>query len=571
MIPEPRNKFKDLFCTETQEQLRVLSQTLLLLEAHPDDKTHYATLMRSAHTIKGAAATMGYVHMAHLAHVLEDIFRAGESGTLVITPLVVSAALAAADRLNDSLDRIRRDEDESDVRDVARKLELLVNGASPASETVPMPQSPLTKTSASFPSEVAYVPPTSVRVGVERLDTLMGIFEELLMLRLKLDGVLEPALLFGKTITDPHVRESLTFLQEFPILFGELARLLSQMQEEILEIRLVPLDAVFGQFPRMVRDLALAENKHVTLHIEGGSTLLDRTVLEGLGGALAHLLRNAVDHGITSEGVIHLSALRVGERIHVTVEDNGVGIDYDAVKKVATARGVVDPATLAGMSNAEVGELLFQQNMSTNKTVTEISGRGIGLSAVRAFAQDVGGRVSLFSPTGAVGGTRFLLDLPISLATVPVLLVESKGFTFALPFSGIIRTFTITKAEIVESAHQESLIIDGKLVPLLRLDHLLGITFGKPADDHLDEESFSVVLLSLEREQIALIVDQCVGERELLVKSLPPVLRDIQGFSGSTLLPDGRTILLLDAYGLLIRAFGDILKTNHSTSEISSA
>jgi len=563
-----QNKFKDLFYNETAEQLRTLSRTLLLLEEHPDHKEYYPTLMRNAHTVKGAAATMGYTQMAHLAHVLEDIFRAGEEATLAIVPEVVSGALRAADRLNESLERIHRNEEEVPVEDVAHALELLLaNVPASASKEASLPLSGNAVSTSLDPkheSGVTYAPPTSVRVGVERLDTLMGIFEELLMLRLKLAGVLEPALMIGKTITDPHVRDSLFFLQEFPMLFGEFARLLSQMQEEILEIRLVTLDSIFGQFPRMVRDLALAEKKHITLQIEGGDIELDRTVLEGLGGALAHLLRNAVDHGIENEGVIQLSAARVGERVHVTVCDDGMGIDYDAVKKVALARGLVAEAVLQKLSNAEIGELLFQPNMSTNQSVTEISGRGVGLSAVRAFAQDVGGRVSIISPVEGARGTRFLLDLPISLATVRVLLVESGGFTFALPFGGIIRTFATTKDLIVESAHQESLIVDGKLVPFLRLDRLLGITFGDTFHATEMSESLSVVLLMLEREIIALGVDQCVGEQELLVKSLPPVLRDIKGFSGSTLLPDGRTILLLDAYGLLIRAFGDILKINHS-------
>jgi two-component system chemotaxis sensor kinase CheA len=559
MADDSRNKFKDLFCAEVEDRLSVLSRTLLLLEEDPRNAKLYETLMQSAHTIKGGAATMGYAEMARLAHALEDVFHAGERGALILTKDAVSTALSALDQITRSLAAIKNDESELSVDTIAKTLEgLLLPLKETGSEAISL-HAQKVNTPAAAPGNTPYSAPTSIRVPVERLDTLMGLFEEMLMLRLKLDTMIEPVLDIAKTIDDPTLKQKFFFIKEFQTLFAELARLLSETQGELLRVRLVPLEQIFGQFPRMVRDLALREEKKVNFRVEGEGVELDRTVLEGLGGALAHLLRNAVDHGIEKEGAILLRAERKNDRVHVIVEDNGGGISYERVRKVAHERGIITEAEVGTMKNIDTIELLFHPNLSTAKEITDISGRGVGLSAVRAFTQDVGGRITVISPVTADKGTRFLLDLPVSLATVKVLIVQSSGFTFAVPFANIIRTFVFTPEAIIRSAHQEAVLIEGKPIPIFWLSRLLGITFGEAFRKTVLGAELRAVLISIEQEHVVLIVDAYISEQELLVKSLPPILRGIKGFSGSTLLPDGRTVLLLDTYSLLFRAFGDIL------------
>ena len=567
MALDSRNKFKDLFCAEVEDRLDVLSRTLLLLENDPGNATYYETLMRSAHTIKGGAATMGYTGMAQLAHTLEDVFHAGERGVLVLTKEAVSAIFSAMDQMRHSLEAIKNDTGELPVEETTKILtELFLNLQKKNEEASQVPsQKPPTPVPSSPPENMIYTAPTNIRVPVERLDALMGLFEEMLMLRLKLHTMIEPVLDITKTINDPVLRQKFFFIKEFHNLFNELARLLSETQGELLRVRLVPLEQIFGQFPRMVRDLAVREGKHITFRIEGEDVELDRTVLDGLGGALAHLLRNAVDHGIIHEGEIVLKAERKNDRVHVIVEDNGGGIDYERVKKIAIERKIITEEAANTMRSIETIDLLFHPNMSTAREVTDISGRGVGLSAVQAFTQDVGGRVMVTSPIVGGTGTRFLLDLPVSLATVKVLIVQSSGFTFAIPFANIVRTFILTPEAIVRSAHQEAVTIDGVPVPIFWLSRLLGITFGEAFRKTVLGAELRAVLITIEREQVALIVDTCVGEQELLVKSLPPILRGIKGFSGSTLLPDGRTILLLDTYSLLSHTFGDILENVEGT------
>lgn len=561
-MPVANQKFRELYCAEADDQLAELSRTLLLLEKNPSDATLYESLMRSAHTLKGSSATMGYAGMAELAHALEDVFHAGERGVITIDPSAVTLSLRAVDMLTLSLANIKEGKEELSHGTLPAELQAFAKrGDGEPPKGVPA-LGALTHTDAEEEArEAAHIlAPTQIRVNIDRLDALMGLFEELLMLRLKLESMLEPAVETINKIPDQELRQRLFFIDEYKLMFSEMARLLSEMQDELLSVRLVPLEQIFGQYPRMVRDLALREGKQVNFIVEGSEIELDRAVVGGLGGALAHLLRNAVDHGIEKEGTITLRALRDKGRARVIVEDTGSGVNFARVREVAISRGVGSAEVIGAMSERELLDILFSPNMSTNAEVTDISGRGIGLFAVRGFAEDVGGHVFAESPvTPEKRGTRFTLDLPISLATVKVLVVGVSGYTFAIPFSSVEKTVTVSSGSIMGAAHQETILIDEHLTPLLRLEDLLELTFGVPGKIREGNKELTLVILALAEGRVALLVDDVRGEKELLVKSLPPVLRGIKGFSGSTLLPDGRTILMLDASGLLQHAISDIL------------
>lgn len=561
------NKYRELFCAEAEDQLAALSRTLLLLEKNPEQATLYAELMRCAHTVKGASATMGFVHMAELAHALEDVFQAGQGSLVVIDQGIISLALRTVDRLSFILGEIKEGKTDSPSDELMELLHKAVGkGGVAASLSIIEQQKADASLRITEEEQIAarIVTPTSIKVGVDHLDVLTGLFEEMLILRLKLVAKLAPSAEIVSDIGDPLLRKKLSFLNDFKSLFDEMARMLSETQDQLLRIRLVPLEQIFGQYPRMMRDLAVKENKEVEFAIEGSDIELDRAVMGGLGGALTHLLRNAIDHGIAKKGKVLLRAERDKGRARVIVEDSGEGVHIARVREVAISRGVEKREIVEAMNDQEVLELLFHPNMSTNTEVTTISGRGVGLFAVKAFAADVGGHLSIVSPIPESGvGTRFTLDLPISLATIKVLVVESRGYTFAIPFGSVVRTVFVASPHIMGAAHQETIYIEDRLFPLVRLDELLKLAL--PGDRaKLDEGSpISLVILTLEKGPVALLVDEVHGEEELVVKSLPPLLRKIKGFAGSTLLPDGRTVLLLDAPGLLLHAINDILESTH--------
>lgn len=555
-MPLDTAKFKDLFLSEAEEHVASLSRALLQLESKPDRVQLYEELMRSAHTIKGSAATMGYAEIAHLAHALEDVFHSGERGAFVIDARSVTTLLHSVDVLSASLRAIKAGDVAINTEAEVRLLKLLLE-----SPEVSLSAAGSAIKNIEVDHPTAIIVPDTIKVSTDHLDTLMGIFEELLILKLKFDTMLEPAQEVARTTTDPALKQRLFFINEFHSLFVEMSHLLSENQDALLAIRLVTLDQIFGQYPRMVRDLAVRQGKKIEFVIQGGGVALDRTVIDGLGGALSHLLRNAVDHGIVDKGTITLYALREKGRAKVVVEDNGVGIDYDRVRSVALERGVETKERIDAMKNSAVAELLFHPNMTTTDVVTDVSGRGVGVSAVYAFARDVGGRIDVLSPIPELGrGTRFTLDLPISLATVRVLIVEASGYTFAIPFDNIERTQEYSKNDISGVAHQETLFIDGVLLPLLHLERVLGLTYGGFRTVTAKDAHQLAVLVRTRTSRIAIGVDSCKGEQELIVKSLPPILRDIKGFSGSALLPDGRTILLIDVQGLLAHTVSDILE-----------
>ena len=552
-------KYKDLFCSEADDQLAILSSSLLALEKDPQQIELYEELMRSAHTVKGAAATMGYVAIAELSHAMEDIFHSAERGAFTIDSKIISLLLSAMDDLKASLISIREHDTELPQALVIKEIKnVLIEGSHYAGAQV--------ATEVNHDVRPAHiVAPDTIKVSIDKLDVLMGLFEEMLMIRLKVSSLMGPAVELVQSIEDSSLKHQLFFIKELQTTFVDFARLLSENQGVLLSIRLVPLELIFNQLPRMVRDLSVRENKQIEFIIEGGDIALDRTVIDGLGGALAHLLRNAVDHGIVSQGIIRLSAVRVGARARITVEDNGGGIDYERVKDVALSHGVATKEQLASMRAEQVAELLFHSNMSTTEVVTDISGRGVGLSAVRWFTEEVGGHVDVFSPVPETGvGTRFVLDLPISLATVRVLVVQVRWYTFAIPLEGIIKTLQFKEGDVRDAAHQETLFVDGEFLPLIHLVGILKLTFGASPVESSLERMRSAVIMRAGESSFAVEVDECTGEQDLLVKSLPPVLRSDKCFSGSALLPDGRTILLLDGHGLLAHALSDILR--HTSS-----
>ncbi len=553
-MPLDKEKFKDLFISEAEEQIATLSRILLELEKNPSQPEEHEILMRSAHTIKGSAATMGYGEITHLAHAIENVFHQVFRSALVLDTTLVTTLLSSVDALSDSLIAIKNNEPEFSTGMHVATLEQILS---------PVKGDSLAPVGGATPPQRelhVLATPNVVKVNTDKLDALMGIFEELLMLQLKFDTLLAPALDVVRATTDTAWKQKLFFVHELHSLFGEMSKLLSENQEALLAIRLVPLDQIFGQYPRMVRDLAVREEKKILFTSTGGDIALDRAVIDGLGGALAHLLRNAVDHGIAKSGNILLSASRAGGRAKIVVEDNGKGIDYDRVREVALARGVETKERLDAMSTSALAEVIFHPNMSTNNEVTDISGRGVGVSAVYAFARDVGGRLEVISPIPETGvGTRFTLDLPVSLATIRVLIILVSGRTFAVPFEHIHHTLEFKESEVTSVLHQETIFVDGVLLPLLRLKNILGLTFSAPTATPDPHAGRSAIVAQVKEMRVVLPVDAYMGERELLVKSLPPVLHGISGFAGSALLPDGRTILLLDMHGLLNHAVGDIL------------
>jgi len=390
---------------------------------------------------------------------------------------------------------------------------------------------------------------TTVRISVERLDILMNLVGELVTGRNSLMQIED-------TLRAQYGRDGVTgTLSEMATHFD---RVIDQLQDEVMRARMLPVGRLFAKFPRLVRDVARAEGKEINLVIEGEATELDRSVIEGIGDPLIHLLRNAVDHGIESPqeraaagkppaGTIWLTAAHMEGQIVITVQDDGGGIDPDRVRRVAVSRGFLSEEEAAQLDDDEAISLIFQPNLSTTEQVTEVSGRGVGLDVVRTNVERLGGMVLIDSQVGR--GTTFRITLPLTLAIVQSMLVALGDNVFAIPLAGILDSLYLEDVTIHTVKGTPTIRWRDSVLPLLDLrkyfaDPRLGAAPSNGAKP-------AVVTVAWGKLRLGLVADGIIGQQEIVVKSLSSIVGNTAGLSGCAILGDGSIALILDVPGLI--------------------
>lgn len=567
------SQFKDLYISEAEDHFQKLNDNLLLLEKNLSDKKLLDELMRSAHTVKSSSATMGFIKMATLTHIMEDVFDFARSDYIKLTPAIVDELFKGVDALEKSLKSIRADKGEINLDSISNRIKALTGvatdgfGKSPRDKDgkpiLAKPvndessESTVTNESASgdLDDDLADQETTgieevvSIKVSLNRIDALMDSVEELLVAKMSMDNIVKVA------SEDPAIGEKNPLVVKFKTVVETFDRLISNIQYQVMETRLIPLGQIFARFPRMVRDLAYKQQKKVELKVLGDDLELDRSIVVKLGEPLVHLLRNAVDHGIDKEGTVILKAEREKDFAMVTVEDDGAGIDWSKVSEAAIKKGITKSATTDAK---ELTKLLFHPRLSTNAEVTETSGRGVGLSVVKSYVEQFSGRVEVLSPVSNGKGTRFSLQLPLTLAIIDALLIKSGEATYAIPFASIDRSVSLGAENIRGMADERVAIVDGVSVPLIFLDNTFGDentnTVVASEQPKSKQKYYEIVLVKNGSERAGLVVDEIVKQQEIIIKSLSSILNETKGFSGSTILGDGKTILILDIVGLMENA-----------------
>lgn len=377
----------------------------------------------------------------------------------------------------------------------------------------------------------------SVRVSIERLDSLMNLVGELIINKIRLMQL-----------------ASVHKLDDLVETLASLNRLTNDLQEEIMAARMVPIEQIFNRFPRMIRDLAKNEGKEIDLILEGGDIELDRTVLDEIGDPLVHILRNCVDHGIESpevrkqngknpKGTIKLTAMR--EKNHVVIEavDDGKGMDPQKMRETAVKKGLMTREEAAKLSDTDAINLSFMAGFSTADKITEISGRGVGMDVVRTKIGGMGGSIKLESVLGK--GTTMKLKLPLTVAIIHSLMVKVGSDIYAIPIANVIRDLSIKKEEIKTIKGEEVVLIRGEVLPLIRLHKLFDIKSN-------GSEELLVVVVERMGSNVGLVVDQVIGQQEVIIKNLDNnILKGVKGFAGATILGDGNVALILDVGSLL--------------------
>ncbi|BDG79965.1 MULTISPECIES: chemotaxis protein CheA [Bacillus] len=379
----------------------------------------------------------------------------------------------------------------------------------------------------------------TIRVNIDRLDSLMNLFEELVIDRGRLEQI-------AKELEHNELTETVE----------RMTRISGDLQSIILNMRMVPVETVFNRFPRMIRQLQKELNKKIELSIIGAETELDRTVIDEIGDPLVHLIRNSIDHGIESpetrlqkgkpeSGKVVLKAYHSGNHVFIEVEDDGAGLNRKKILEKALERGVITEREAETLEDNEIYELIFAPGFSTADQISDISGRGVGLDVVKNKLESLGGSVSVRSAEGQ--GSLFSIQLPLTLSIISVLLIKLEEETFAIPISSIIETAVIDRKDILQTHDREVIDFRGHIVPVVYLKEEFKIE-----DTRQDAEQLHIIVVKKGDKPTAFVVDSFIGQQEVVLKSLGDYLTNVFAISGATILGDGEVALIIDCNALII-------------------
>jgi two-component system chemotaxis sensor kinase CheA len=377
-------------------------------------------------------------------------------------------------------------------------------------------------------------PQQTVRVEIKKLDDLMNLVAELVISRSRLESL-------GTTIGSRDLNE----------VVEQVGRLTLDLRDSVMRARMVPVDTVFSRFPRLVRDLSRELGKEIELEIHGAETELDRTVIDEIGDPLVHIIRNAVDHGIETmaeresnnkspKGKVILNAYQEGNSVIITIQDDGKGFDIKKVKEKALKAGLLSAEALNEMRDQDILEVTFLPGFSTSDTVTNVSGRGVGMDVVKSKVDSLGGFVSIESVYGE--GSLISIKLPLTLAIIQTLMIQLGKEIYAIPSGYVEQIVSLKPSEIRRINKQEVLMLRGEVIPLIRLQDALGTPDA--INHQLDE--LDVVLLKTGDRLVGCIVDSLLRQQDVVIKSLGGYLGSIKGIAGATILGDGKVALILD-------------------------
>jgi two-component system chemotaxis sensor kinase CheA len=563
------------FIAESQEGLDRMERCLTELEARPDDGELVGEIFRSVHTIKGTTGFLGFDRLEKLAHTGEHLLGSLRDGKLAVTSELISGLLNLLDGLRGILKLIEETGSEgtrSGDEDGELIAELtILNGDVPPPMDVaesPHPEPENIEVHSAIAPAVSAAAASAVgnndktlRIDVAVLNRMMNLVGELVLTR-------------------NQMLQSNMEASNFPELARRLDSVTADLRETVMQARMQPVGNLFGKFPRLVRDLARTCGRDVRIEFSGQETGLDKSLLEAIKDPLTHAVRNAVDHGIEpahvrvlagkpAEGCVRLRAFHQSGSVVIEVADDGAGIDIERVLAKAVERNLVTAEQAAAMSEREALQLIFLPGFSTAAAVTNVSGRGVGMDVVRANVEKVGGSVEVESKVGV--GTTLRLRVPLTLAIVPALVVQSGGQSFALPQTALVELVYVPKRDAQNAVERigaaELYRLRERLLPMVWLDRLLGLQTQYTGEAH----GFYLAVLEAESCRYGLVIDDLLAPEEIVVKPLSSVLREIGLFSGATVLGNGTLALILDVAATAARAGVKPMEEETADTEIVEA
>ena len=596
--PEDMEPLLPDFIAAARDNVEAINLGLAVLEKEPANSEVLQEVYRHAHSLKGSAMTMGFERMGKLAHHMEDVLRALQKNQLPVTAEACDALYETNDALTVMLDtlaaskRIRVDAESTMVR-----LANLLPELQPTEGAMVVEMKPTAEPPPSSETSVSAM--DTVRVTTAKLDELVNLAAEAAVAQLHLSSEIDKLMHirdrwhqlrmheYGDVQPAEPARERglVNKLFELGDSLEEMGRRLQEaaenagrhietLQHRSMEIRMLPLALVLNTLPRAVRDLSRQFGKKVVFTVKGEQTTIDKRILEQIGDPLTHLLRNALDHGLETPdgrrsagkpevGTIRLEVKQEGAKVLVILEDDGRGIDSETLKKAALEKGLVDEKEVAGWTEAQLLELVFLPGLSTSGLVTDISGRGVGLDVVRANVERLKGQVEVASELGK--GTTFTISLPLTLATVHALMVRCAGEVLAVPTFSVAKTFQVPLKEIKSIQGRQAVVHQEEILPVRSLAASLGWK-GRNGGP-LKEGKALIVILQAGERKVGFLVEDILGELEVVSKDLGSHLKKVDYVAGATILGSGEVAIILDVPQLLWRGHAEAYTKNGVTEE----
>ncbi len=507
------DKYKEAFLREAKTYIDTMNFALVNLEKDPDQKREFQQIFTALHTLKSMATVMRYDKSAYLCHSFEDLLDA-VSNEKVTLQSCIDSMFQCVDHLSHNIQQLENDKSELSSDHLISQLNAIYkNKTNPHKDT---PQEIIVSTLPGTKTQ-------AIEVKVTRLDKLMNLSEEILICKMKFDSMREE-------IEHP----------EFITSIDKLGRIITDLQYHIMQARLTPIEFVFKRFIRVARDIAKQFGKEVDLHFESGDIELDRLLIDEIGESIAHLIRNAIFHGIETPdvrrdakkslaGKIMLRARRSRENVVIEMSDDGAGIDINAIKSVAMEKHLIK----ADVNPTDLINMIFT-GLSTTRCITEVSGRGLGLAIVKQKIESIGGNIRVETTPGI--NTTFFLEIPLTLAIIKTLFVKVGAEIYAIPIEFIERLLIVTPDDIKGMLSSEAIINEGKDIPIIRLSTLFN-------QESAPQTKQPIVIIQKGDMRVGMVVDNLISTQEVVIKPLNRSIKDNKFVSGVALIGSGHMVL----------------------------
>lgn len=551
-----KEELRNIFISQAAEILDNLPGQIMAIEENPDED-NWKSLKRSFHTLKGDSKVMGFNSLGTFAHKVEDLIAAIKDKEP--DKASVDLLLECSDAVKVFLDKLVTN-DEPDIPDIVSKLESYISGHISAANNSNFFKSPQPLFNKRGQGGISHRGLPFLKIEPERVDRIMNLVGELVIGRTMMSRITSEMANLD--------RDAIALRLEG--LNSAFERTLSDLQRSVMKVRMLPVDIVFRRFPRLVRDLSAEKGKLVRLRIQGENTELDKSIVDVIGEPLLHIIRNAIDHGIETpedrialgkpeEGLICIRAFHQGSQIVIEVEDDGRGLDADKLKEKALQRNIITSEDAKAMGIKEAMNLIFASGFSTAESITEVSGRGVGMDIVKNVVESLRGIIDISSEKNR--GVTMTLRLPLTLAIIKSVLFSCMNKIFALPLTSVIEILRVLPENLETIAGNPVLRHRKGIVPLISIDGAKpslspfskeGIKGAQSLEPGINKSRLFIILIGVARMRAGLITEKIIGEEELVTKALDADASSGLA-SGASILGDGRVVLILDPLSLIKR------------------